>query len=342
MFVLPITKTINVQNKPNIPGLTFRRFEGESDYPKMIGIITACKDVDREERSETVEDLRNQYAHLHNCDPYTDMLFAEINDEPVAYARVGWFEEKDPVMRVYYHFFFLLPEWRGRGIEEAIARWAEKRLKKIAESHPKDVKRVFSVECSEHQQDKIALLAGLGYKPERYFVSMSRPLTGIPEAALPEGIEVRPVTPEQHDLLWQASNEAFRDHWGFSEPDDKDYAEWRNSRWFQPQLWQVAWDGDEVVGQVQNFIDTLENQDYKRQHGYTEGISVRRPWRGRGVAKALIVRSMHMHKALGMTEVALGVDTNNPNGALKLYESLGYKAYKTLIVYRKSMPGQEK
>ena len=147
---------------------------------------------------------------------------------------------------------------------------------------------------------------------------------------------------EQHDLLWQASNEAFRDHWGFSEPDDKDYAEWRNSRWFQPQLWQVAWDGDEVVGQVQNFIDTLENQDYKRQRGYTEGISVRRPWRGRGVAKALIVRSMYMHKALGMTEVALGVDTNNPNGALKLYESLGYKAYKTLIVYRKPMPGQEK
>ena len=43
-----------------------------------------------------------------------------------------------------------------------------------------------------------------------------------------------------------------------------------------------------------------------------------------------------------MTEVALGVDTNNPNGALKLYESLGYKAYKTLIVYRKPMPGQEK
>ena len=90
----------------------------------MIGIITACKDVDREERSETVDDLRNQYAHLQNCDPYTDMLFAEINDEPVAYARVGWFEEKDPVIRVYYHFFFLIPEWRGRG-SEAIARWAE-------------------------------------------------------------------------------------------------------------------------------------------------------------------------------------------------------------------------
>ena len=46
---------------------------------------------------------------------------------------------------------------------------------------------------------------------------------------------------------------------------------------------------------------------------------------------------MQMHKALGMTEVALSVDTHNPTGALQLYQSLGYQAYKTMITYRKRL-----
>jgi ribosomal protein S18 acetylase RimI-like enzyme len=51
---------------------------------------------------------------------------------------------------------------------------------------------------------------------------------------------------------------------------------------------------------------------------------------------------MHMHQAKGMTEVALGVDTNNPNGALQLYQSLGYMKEKTWITYRKSLDTQNK
>ena len=340
MFVIPGTKTINVPGKPSIRGLHFRRFEGASDYPKMIAVIDACKEADHDERSEKVEDLKNQYTHLVNCDPFQDMLFVEVKDQVIAYARVAWFEEVSPKANVYFHFFFLVPAWRGKGIEEAILRWCEARLSQIASAHPKDREHLYSVEATEFQQDKIELFAGNGYKPVRYFTLMSRPLDEIPTAELPRGFEVRPVLPEQEYEIWRASVEAFRDHWGFSEPEEEEYQEWKGGRWYQPHLWQVAWDGDQVVGSVQNYIDAEENQEYHRQRGWTEGISVRRPWRGKGVAKALIVRSMHMHKALGMTEVALGVDTNNPNGALQLYEGLGYKAYKKMIVYRKPLNGK--
>lgn len=335
-----ISKPISVPGKPSIPGLHFRGFEGESDYPKMIAMINACKEADHDERSETVDDLRNQYAHLERCDPYQDMLFAKVNGEAIAYCRVGWFEEEDPKKLIYYHVFYIVPDWRNQGIEEAMLRWMESRLARIANSHAKETEKLLSTEVTEFQPDKIALLTGTGYSPDRFFVYMSRPLDELPQAELPEGIKTRPVTPDQHDQIWQASVEAFRDHWGFAEPTEKEYQEWCNSRWFQPTLWQVAWQGDEVVGTVQNFIDTNENLEYKRKRGWTEGISVRRPWRGKGVAKALIVRSMEMHKALGMTEVALGVDTNNPSGALQLYEGLGYKSYKSLIVYRKPLNGK--
>jgi len=161
----------------------------------------------------------------------------------------------------------------------------------------------------------------------------------LPEAELPEGIEARPVTEKQthHHQVWEAANEAFRDHWGYSKPKEEDYISYKSSRYFQPELWQVAWDGDEVVSSVMNYIDQEHNKKYQRKRGWTENISTRREWRRRGIARALIVRSMHMHKARGMTEVALGVDTNNPNGALKLYQSLGYKELRTEVIYRKPM-----
>lgn len=99
----------------------------------------------------------------------------------------------------------------------------------------------------------------------------------------------------------------------------------------------MAWEGDEVVGMVLNFIDTKENLAFGRKRGYTENIAVRRPWRRRGIARALIATSLRMLKERGMEEAALGVDTQNLSGALRLYESLGYQPVKQFITYRKGM-----
>jgi len=108
-------------------------------------------------------------------------------------------------------------------------------------------------------------------------------------------------------------------------------------KFFQPELWQVAWHGESVVGSVMNFIDHDYNLKFNNKRGWTEEITTHREYRRKGIAKALIVRSMHMHKSKGMTEVALGVDTQNLTGALKLYEGLGYQQEKTWITFRKEM-----
>jgi GNAT superfamily N-acetyltransferase len=146
------------------------------------------------------------------------------------------------------------------------------------------------------------------------------------------------VQPEHIPQIWAAAKEAFRDHWGFCEDEwDRELEGWREAPTFMPHLWQVAWAGDEVAGQVQNFIDHAQNQEYGRLRGWTEGISVRRPWRRQGLAKALIARSFRLHKELGMTEAALGVDAQNPNGALQLYKSMGFQVVKRMTTYRKAM-----
>jgi ribosomal protein S18 acetylase RimI-like enzyme len=328
---------IYLESAPNIAGLKFRHFTGDSDFPKMIDIVNAAGDADQDDRSETLEDIKNQYSHLNNSDPYKDMIFAEVNAETVAYSRVEWWQEEDPNDRIYTHFVLIAPEWREKGIEQAMIQWCEKRLLEIAEGHPQDSKRVFRTYSSAVKSPFNKILESLGYEVERYFIEMSRSLDVIPNVELPTGIEVRAVKEQDERKVWDANVEAFRDHWGFSPPTEKDYVGFKKSKYWQPNLWQVAWDGDQVVSSVMNYIDDDHNEKFNRKRGWTENISTRREWRRRGIAKALIVRSMHMHKDKGMTEVALGVDTQNPSGALKLYESLGYEKDKTHMTFRKEM-----
>jgi mycothiol synthase len=331
------SKTIDLDDAPEIQGLRFRTFAGEDDFPGMYKIVEKAAIVDKEDHVATLEDIRHDYEHLSRSNPETDMIFAEIDGESVAYSRVGWYQEDDPNHRIYYHFVNIMPEWRYKGLETAMMKWCESRLLEVAADHPRDSKRFFQTYSDEEMSELNALLEALGYQRARYDFRMSRTLDDIPEAALPEGIEVRPVRMEDTFKIWQASMEAFLDHWGSTKPDKDEYESYRTSKYFQPDLWQVAWDGDEVVSSVMNYINHDYNAQANKSCGWTENISTRREWRRRGIARALIVRSMHMHKALGMTEVALGVDTENPNGALQLYQSLGYQTDRTRVTFRKEI-----
>jgi GNAT superfamily N-acetyltransferase len=328
--------TLYVPDAPHIPGLGFRGFRGEQDYPPMLAVIHGSKEADGIERPDSLEDVTRNYQHLLNSDPYHDMLFVEMEGEVIGYSRVFWQQELAG-LRHYNHFTYLLPDWRGKGIRRAMLHHNERRLREIAAGHPEDGPRCFESWVSDTEAHWTSLLIGEGYEAVRYGFDMVRPdLEDIPDRRLPNGLEVRPVESGQIPIIWAAAKEAFRDHWGFSEQGwDEDLAAWQGSATFQPHLWQVAWDGDQVVGTVQCFIDEAQNREYGRKRGYTEGIFVRRPWRRQGVAKALIARGFRVLKELGMTEAALGVDADNPNGALQLYKSMGFRVVKQLTTYRK-------
>ena len=331
---------ISLPNAPSIPGLRFRHFRGESDFPQMSKAIAASAEADKVERATSVEDIANTYAHLSNCDPYQDMIFTEINGEVIGYSRVFWYEDAKGAF--FYGFFgVLVPEWRRKGIGQAVLQWVEERLRSIAASHPADKPKSFDVFVSQYEIGFTAMLEKNGYSPVRYFHEMERPsLDDIPDFPMPAGLELRPVLPEHYRLIWDAQMEAFRDHWGFSEPTEEDYQGWLNDKTImQPSLWQIAWDVEtnQIAGQVRTFINEAENKKYNRKRGFTEFISVRRPWRKRGLARALIAISLRVQKEQGMTESALGVDSENLSGATRIYEACGFRVVKRNAVYRKPL-----
>jgi len=331
-------QAIQVKNAPAIAGLTFRGFAGESDYPKMLAVIEGSKHVDQVERTDSLEDVQRNYSHLTNCDPYTDMLFAEMNGEVIGYQRIWWDKLNDGLTRTYSCVGFLLPEWRRKGIGTAMFQYAEERMRQIAAAHTGPETKVFSMWANGTAEGWVSLLESQGYTATRYFFEMTRDINEpLADAPLPAGLQVRPVTEADYRAVYEAHTEAFRDHWGFNEQSFEEFMRWSEEPDFNPNLWKVAWDGDQIAGQVLNFVNSAENIEYQRKRGYTEAISVRRPWRKRGLARSLVIQSIAMFKKMGMTETALGVDAENPSGALSLYQGLGYKEVRRNMIYRKPL-----
>jgi len=328
---------VKLQDSPPIPNLRFRHFEGESDYPLMVAVTKGMKEADQLELTISVEDIAREFKHLEHCDPYRDFLLAEVDGKVVGYTRVWW--AKDPSgSYLYNHFVDLLPEWRGKGIRNTMLRYNEKKLREIAQTHPKDAPHTFQAIVADTEKDWISVLASEGYSVFRYGFRMVRPdLDNAPDLSLPKGIEIRPVKPEHYQAIIGAWNEACKDMRGQIPISDEDFRWFQESPIFNPSLWQIAWHENEVIGTVLNFVDERENVEYKRKRGHVELISVKRQWRGRGVAKALIAQSFRLLKEHGMTEAALGVDAENPSGALHLYQKMGFRTEKKTIFYRKSM-----
>ena len=159
-----------------------------------------------------------------------------------------------------------------------------------------------------------------GYTSIRSAYRMSIALEAPPAPEWPDGIEVATYTPADEAAVHEAHQESFRDHW---EHKDETIEEWR--KWmiagplFDPSLWFVAHDGDEVAGISLCTVHSSGDPE----HGFCRVLAVRRPWRRRGLALALLRHSFVEMDRRGMTRASLGVDAENLTGAVALYERAG-------------------
>ena len=328
---------LEIQYAPVISKLEFRNYCTKNDFKIMVEIVDACKTIDRIDYSFTPEELASYYKHTANFDLFQDVIFAEVNSAPVGYARCFWHTETDGT-RCFMHRGFVAPEWRNHGIGTTLLRYVQARMRLAAKENPGEGDEYLDSWASETEKDARNLLVKDGYEPIRFEFEMVRPdLEDIPDLPIPEGLEVRPVNEDQIRKVLEASKEAFRDHWGYSEEDEPTYEQVMDNPNTDVTLWKVAWDGDEVAVMVLSYIKWDENEEYNRLRGYTENIAVRRPWRKRGLASHLISESQKLMKEKGMEEVALGVDTENESGALRLYEKMGYQPVKKWTTFRKAL-----
>jgi mycothiol synthase len=323
---------------PDIPGLVFRRLHAPNDYAGMNAVANANRVADGEHFATSDEDFANFYEHLSNSDPARDVLIVEIGGSIVGYARCAWFSEFGGDL-IYETVCFLHPDWHRRRVGRAMLAAVEARIRQIAAGQPHDGARLLQAEANDAAPGREALLRSAGFVPARHGYTMIRPtLDDQPDAPLPDGVEIREVRPEHMRAIWDADQEAFRDHWGSGQWTEEDYERFlTDPTQGDTTLWRIAWDGDQVAGQVRSFINAEENRQFGRRRGWVENISVSRRWRHRGLARALMAASFPLLRARGMAEGALTVDTENLSGALRVYESVGFRPVERSTTYRRPL-----
>jgi mycothiol synthase len=310
-----------------------------SDLAEFVRIANAANVVDGIDERSSEAGLGNWLlSRRDNYDPARDIVVAEVGGQVVGYGWVDWVQTSDG-KREYRTRGHVDPAWRRQGVGSSILAHNEARLLEIATGHPDDLPRVFGAFAPERRVGAVALIRGAGYEPVRYFFDMVRPtLDDIEIPPLPAGMELRSVSDDAgYRRLFAADSEAFMDHWGGFDTSEATYQVWRNEPIFDPTLFVIAWDGDEIAGGVINAIDAEENEALDRQRGILDSVFVRRPWRRRGLAAALVGRSLALLRERGMTSALLGVDADNPTGALGIYERAGFEVHLRSSAHHKPM-----
>lgn len=316
-----------------------RPFAGDDDLRAFVEIFTAANVADGIDERVSYEALANWVAHPSpHFDASRDVVVVEVDGRPVGYGWTSWVDTTDGI-REYATRGYVHGEWRRRGIGTAILRHNEAHLRRLAAAHHTDRPRFFGLGANERRVGAVALAERNGYRPVRWFFEMLRPdMEGIVVPPLPEGLVLRPPSGEaEMRQVFEADVEAFQDHWGGFDSSEAAYQQWLSDPDYDPQLFVVAWDGDQVAGAVWNVILEHENRELGRQRGLLDSVHVRRPWRGRGLASSLVGHSLALLRDRGMTSAVLGVDADNPLGALGLYQKAGFVVDQRSTGYRKPM-----
>jgi ribosomal protein S18 acetylase RimI-like enzyme len=317
---------------PDISGLRFRRLRLPDDYPGLTEMhLRAAIASDTDDR-DSQEDWEQWLSSPSGFEPMRDCLVGEIDGRIVAYGQARAEDDSDGG-RDYSCGGEVDPDWRGRGIGRAVLRhnMRHQRARALEEAAADPAPRERRLESwsMESAERRVRLLRSEGFEVVRWFYEMLRPnLDDLVDHPLPDGLEVRPVRPQQHRAIFAADVEAFRDHWGSSQEGEEAFQRFFSGPGFQPEIWQVAWDGDQVAGVVMNRVMTAYNAETGARRAELAGVSVRRPWRRRGLARALVASSLRVLRDAGMTSAVLGVDAENPTGALGVYEANGFAIHR--------------
>jgi mycothiol synthase len=233
---------------------------------------------------------------------------------------------------------YVHPEWTGRGIGALLLGWSEGRAADIATQAPAGGRVVIQHAVWQGALPAERFFADHGYSPVRYFRTMEVQMTAPPPApSWPPGIQVRTMEPGADDrALYEADNEAFEDHWGHV---PRSFESWKHDlieEGFDPTLFFIAMDAREMAGCALCRAGVADNPD----GGYVASLGVRRPWRRRGIALALLQHCLGEFFRRGYGRVTLEVDSENVTGAMQLYERAGMHPIRQWSVFEKVLiPG---
>jgi ribosomal protein S18 acetylase RimI-like enzyme len=286
----------------------------EADVPAVTELIRAVE-VDLVGKAEQTEgDLRDEWARL---DLERDVWLVELDGRLAACVAVAI--EGRPIFIGYVH-----PNCRGRGIGTELVDLCEE------EGRARGLEKLQTAVLTADERAQ-ELLRARGYDEARRYYRMAIDLDEPPAAPdWPPGLDVAPVEAAEIGRFHDTLDEAFAEEWGHEPEHGVDWRSVRETRHPDHSLWFVVKDGEEIAGAA------VADED-RRGVGWVAAIGVRKPWRRRGLGEALLLHCFRELGARGKRKIALGVDAENPTGAMRLYERAGMHVARTAVFFEKAL-----
>jgi mycothiol synthase len=317
--------------------LVLRTYLGPQDLPAIATVVNETNRADGYEEIETPETLAIEFAHPSGWEPERDWFLAEVSGVLAATSRARSYRLASGE-RIYRTEGWVLPSWRGRGIGRQLLRHTERRLRTRAREDPFDGARFLEIWASTTDPAARQLFESEGYRPVRFFFHMVRPtLDALEPRPLPDGFDIRPVLTDDLNRIIAGLDEAFAENWGASQHTAVDQELFLADPGTDPGRWMVAWAGTDVAGLVVPQVYEHANAAFGRRHALLRSVAVRKPWRRRGLATALIAEALGRLRAEGFDSADLWVDADNQDAALGLYERMGFATDLTTVAYRKPL-----
>ena len=288
----------------------------DADADAVAELMNACDPPEVLGERVTAEDVRSSWHDFGAAGTATFVLAQD--GSPVGYLEVFGRPER-VLLDGYVH-----PDFRGRGIGRAIVRLGEERARTIGSP----------VNSGTLALDGAAreLFESEGWSLSRAFFRMTIALEGNerpPEA--PAGLALRTFEDSDAERFHATLEETFSDHWDFHPEPLEDFRRKAiESDDFDPSLWWLVLDGDEVAAAMRC---TRKRFDM----GWVNALGVRTFRRRRGLGELLLRTAFAEFARRGETRVGLGVDTENETGATRLYERVGMRVAFRTNVFRKDL-----
>ncbi len=194
----------------------------------------------------------------------------------------------------------------------------------------------------------VTLAHRYGFVRERVLWQMRRPLSALPDIALPPGVTIRTFIPGQdEDAVVAVNRAAFADHPEQGRWTVTDVRLREDEPWFDPAGLFLAESAGRLAGfhwtKVHYGIDDIpgpggiSTAETKTDVGEVYVVGLEPTFAGRGLGRALTLIGLHHLRDQGLTTAMLYVEDLNQR-AIRLYEGLGFTRYRADISYRRA-PG---
>jgi len=308
-------------NVNGMPELTYR-MAAPADLPALCALINAAYQVDGVPEVLTLQELSEELDD--SGDLTLDVRLTLKGAEVVGYVRALHFPS-DELWERCYLIGAVHPQHRGRGIGRELMTWAMDRGAELLRSSTNDLPKYLRADVGEVGATARRLFERLGFREVRQFEELLRPLSELPPARDPVGVHIVPWPEDRDDEILVVKNVAFTDHWGSTPTPAHKWNTWvRGFGNLVEQSFVALSDDGRVVGYSLNNRYAADDELVGRSDGWISNLGTLAEWRGRGIASALIIRSLHGFAAAGLTHASIGVDSDSLTGAVRLYKSLGF------------------